>query len=124
MQGQTQVPAQRLEYGLTAGYGHSDNVFRRSDEEIASDILTAGVELNWQADRTRVDADVRADIDFNHYLNVDENFDVDNQVLGNAHGQVTLGIVPEHFTWLIEDSFGQTQQDPLVPATPRVARVD
>ena len=108
----------QVEYGFTAGYGHSDNVFRVSDDEIASDILTAGVELNWQEDRTRIDADVRADLDFNHYLNVDENFDVDNQVTGNASGHVTLGIVPEHFTWLIEDSFGQTQQDPLVPATP------
>ena len=75
-----------LEYGFTAGYGHSDNVFRRSDDEIASDILTAGVELNWQEDRTRIDADVRADLDFNHYLNVDEDFDVDNQVTGNARG--------------------------------------
>jgi hypothetical protein len=117
-QTRTQASAQQLEYGFTAGYGHSDNVFRRSDDEIASDILTAGIELNWQEDRTRIDADVRADLDFNHYLNVDENFDVDNQLTGNAQGQVTLGIVPEHFTWLIEDSLGQTQQDPLVPATP------
>ena len=115
---QSQESAQKLEYGFTAGYGHSDNVFRRSDDEIASDILTAGVELNWQEDRTRIDADVRADLDFNHYLNVDENFDVDNQLTGGAQGQVTLGIIPEHFTWFIEDSLGQTQQDPLVPATP------
>ena len=116
-QDQAQAPA-RFEYGLTAGYGHSDNVFRRSDDEIASDILTAGVELNWQEDRTRIDADVRADLDFNHYLNVDQNFEVDEQVTGSAQGTVNLAIVPEHFTWLIEDSFGQTQQDPLVPATP------
>jgi len=113
------VAQAQTEYGFTAGYGHSDNVFRVSDDEIASDILTAGVELDWQEDRTRINADVRADLDFNHYLNVDENFDVDNQVTGNASGHVTLGIVPEHFTWLIEDSFGQTQQDPLVPATPQ-----
>jgi hypothetical protein len=115
---QAQQAAQKLEYGITAGYGHSDNVFRRSDDEIASDILQAGVELNWQEDRTRIDANVRADLDFNHYLNVDDDFDVDNQLTGNAQGQVTLGIVPEHFTWFIEDSLGQTQQDPLVPATP------
>ena len=108
----------RLEYGFTAGYGHSDNVFRRADDEIASDILTAGVELNWKEVRTHLDADVSADLDFNHYLNVDRNFDVDEQVSGSAQGSVTLAIVPEHFTWVIEDSFGQTQQDPLVPATP------
>jgi hypothetical protein len=115
---QTRARAQQLEYGLTAGYGHSDNVFRRSDDEISSDILTAGLELNWQEDRTRIDADVRADLDYNHYLNVDDSFDVDDQITGNANGHVTLGIVPEHFTWLIEDSFGQTQQDPLLPASP------
>jgi hypothetical protein len=117
-QAPTRARTQQFEYGLTAGYGHSDNVFRVSDDEITSDILTAGVELNWQEDRTRIDADVRADVDFNHYLNVDENFDVDNQVTGNAQGQLALAIVPEHFTWLIEETFGQTQQDPLVPATP------
>jgi len=114
----TRARTQQFEYGLTAGYGHSDNVFRRAADEISSDILTAGLELNWLEDRTRIEADVRADLDYNHYLDVDESFDVDNQVTGNANGHVTLGIIPEHFTWRIEDSFGQTQQDPLVPATP------
>jgi hypothetical protein len=114
----TRGQPQKFEYGLTAGYGHSDNVFRRADDELASDILTAGVELDWHEDRTRFDADVRADLDFNHYLKVDGDIDVDDQVTGGANGQVTFGIVPEHFTWLIEDTFGQTQEDPLVPATP------
>lgn len=122
---QAQAPASgssptpgRFAYGLTAGYGHSDNVFRSTTDEISSDILTAGIELNWQEDRTRFDADVRVDLDYNHYLKVDGDLEVDDQVTGNAHGQLTLGIVPEHFTWLITDSFGQTQQDPLLPATP------
>lgn len=115
---QTPTRSQGLEYGLTAGYGHSDNVFRRSDDELASDILTAGVEINWQEDRTLFDANVRADIDFNHYLDLNEGFDDANQVMGNLQGEMSLGIIPDHFTWLIQDSFGQTQQDPLVPATP------
>jgi hypothetical protein len=109
------LPAQaQVEYGLEAGYGRSDNVFRRSDDEIASDILTAGLQLNWQEDRTRLDADVRADLDYNHYL----DGDVDDQLTGNANGQVSFAIVPERFSWLVEDTYGQAQQDPLVPATP------
>ncbi|HEU4780903.1 MAG TPA: hypothetical protein VFS58_13555 [Steroidobacteraceae bacterium] len=104
----------QFEYGLEAGYGHSDNVFRSSDNEITSDILTAGLQLDWEEDRTRLDANVHADLDFNHYL----DGDADDQVTGNANGQVAFAIVPERFAWLIQDTFGQAQEDPLAPATP------
>jgi hypothetical protein len=103
-----------LEYGVDVGAGYSDNVYRRADEEIESKIVTAGLDLDWEEARRRLNADVSADLTYNHYL----EDGIDDHLAGNANGQISFGIIPERFTWLVQDTFGQTQQDPLVPATP------
>jgi hypothetical protein len=108
------VARAELEYGVEVGAGFSDNVNRDVDGEIESKIVTAGLDLNWEESRRRLNADVNADLRYNHYL----EDGIDDHLAGNADGQVSFGIIPERFSWLVQDTFGQTQQDPLVPATP------
>ncbi len=108
------VAQAELEYGVEVGVGHSDNVYRRNVDVVESTIATAGLDLNWRETRRRLDADVMADLTFNHYL---EN-GIDDQLTGNANALVSFGLIPERLTWTLEDTFGQTQQDPLLPATP------
>jgi hypothetical protein len=112
----TMAPAAQaeLEYGVEVGVGHSDNVYRRSVDVVESTIATAGLNVDWQETRRRFDADVVADLTYNHYL----EGGIDNNLLGNANGLLSFGIIPDRLTWTLEDTFGQTQQDPLLPATP------
>jgi hypothetical protein len=110
------APAARaeLEYGVEVGAGYSDNVFRNSTNEIESKIATAGLDLRWRETRRRFDADVVTDLTFNHYL----EDGIDDHLAGNAEALMNFGIIPDRLTWTVEDTFGQTQQDPLVPASP------
>jgi hypothetical protein len=101
-------------YGLDAGVGYTDNIQRTPVNEVDETIILAGVDLNWLEERPRLNADVRVDLNYNEY--VDDA--ADSELTGNADGTVVFGLVPERFTWLVQDSFGQAQQDPLAAATP------
>ena len=104
----------QLEYGVEVGVGHSDNVYRRSVDVVESTIATAGLNVDWRETRRRFDADVVADLTYNHYL----EGGIDDHLMGNANALLSFGLIPERLTWTLEDTFGQTQQDPLLPATP------
>ncbi len=101
-------------YRADLGVGYSDNIRRIDVDPIDEKIGVVGLELSWLQKTVRLDADVKVGGDYMHY--VDGTFD--NEFVGLAGGAVTIGIAPEHFTWLFQDSFGQAQSDPFAPATP------
>jgi len=103
-----------VQYGLEAGAGYTDNIQRTADNEVDETIILAGVDLTWLQERPRLNADVRVDLNYNEY--VDDA--ADSELTGHANGAIVFGVVPDRFTWLLEDSFGQAQQDPIAAATP------
>jgi hypothetical protein len=103
-----------LAYRADAGIGYSDNIRRTPVEETSEQIAVAGLELQWLERSRRLEADIGISGDYFHYR--DDTFD--DEFVGTADGQMILGIVPERFTWLMQDSFGQTQSDPFAPTTP------
>jgi hypothetical protein len=103
-----------LSYRVDAGLGYSDNIRRTAVEETSEQIAVAGLELQWLERTRRLEADVGVSGDYLHYR--DDTFE--DEFVGTANGQMILGIVPERFTWLVQDSFGQTQSDPFAPTTP------
>jgi hypothetical protein len=111
------VPARAAEVSsvIEVGVGHSDNIARTPDQEIDESMGLIGLDLLLRHDSRRLTADVVADVSYVDYL--DDTFD--SEVLGNAAANVQLGIVPERFIWVIEDSFGQIRSDIFAAPTPR-----
>lgn len=103
-----------LDYGLSLGAGETNNIGRTDGGERSETIGVVGVDLTWQEQTRRIDADVAVDLSYYEYL--DDTYD--GELLGTANGSVVLGIVPDRFTWLVQDTFGQVQADPFQPSTP------
>lgn len=103
-----------LEYGVSAGIGTSDNIARVPVNEESEDILTAGLELRLVRQSARLDADLNIDLDYFDYQ--DDTYD--SEVTGRASADVMFRFVPERFEWILQDSFGQLEQDPFSASTP------
>jgi hypothetical protein len=110
------APAAHAEFYLRAdvGAGRTDNVSRVSVDPIAETIGLASLGLSWSERSRRLEADVNIDGDYLHY----RNGTYSDEFVGYGDGQLTFGIVPERFTWLVQDTFGQAQADPFAVATP------
>jgi hypothetical protein len=110
------VPAAHadLNYGVSVGVGHSDNIERVPEAETDETIGTAGVELDWVERTRRLEADVSVDLSYFKYF--DDTFE--SEVVGTADGSVKFAIVPQRLRWLVQDTFGQAQRDPFTPITP------
>lgn len=106
--------AATLDYQLTAGGGHSDNIRRVPVGEESENIASAGLQFSLDQRSTRLYADLVGNFAYYDYL--DDTFD--NDLLGNFAGQARFAVVPERFEWLIADNFGQVLSDPFQPSTP------
>lgn len=106
--------AANLDYRLTAGYGHSDNIARVRTGEQEEDIASAGAQFSFDHRSPRLEADLVGDLAYYDYL--DDTFD--SELLGNFAGTTQVALVPERVTWLFSDNFGQVLHDPFTPATP------
>lgn len=103
-----------LQYGLSLGVGHSDNIERTDINEVDEAFAIAGFDLTWLERTRRLDADVTVNVAYFDYL--DNTYE--GELVGGANGLVTVGIVPERFTWVFEDTLGQIQTNPFQPSTP------
>lgn len=103
-----------VEFGAQLGVGHSDNISRVAEQEIDETIGTAGVDLIWREQRQRFNSDVR--IDLTHLNYFDDTYE--SEVVGTADANLVFSFLPERFTWLVQDSFGQALADPFVAITP------
>jgi hypothetical protein len=103
-----------LTYEVEAGVGHSDNITRVTTDEVDETLATIGANVDWTESTRRLDADVLVDLDYVEYL--DDTYE--GEVVGTADANLIFGIVPERFTWQVQDSFGQAQSDPFSPVTP------
>ena len=100
---------QAFELGLTTGASWSDNIGRVPVDEDEGSLGLAGVILGYQQRSARLEADIEANAVYEHYF--DDTFDDD--VLGGIDGTVRAEIVPERFSWFVQDNFGQITSDPF-----------
>lgn len=103
-----------VSYEVSAGVSTSDNITRVAVNEVDETLAEVGLLLGWEEHSRRIDGLASVDLSYVEYL---ENT-YDSEVLGTATGDVTFGIVPERFTWEVQDTFGQSQTDPFSPVTP------
>lgn len=111
-QEQEPLPGERtqaFELGLTTGASWSDNIGRVPVDEDEGSLGLAGLILGYRQRSARLEADVDANVVYEHYF--DDTFDDD--VLGGIDGMVRAQIVPERFSWFVQDNFGQITSDPF-----------
>ncbi len=104
-----------FQYGIEAGVGTSDNILRVPANEDSETILTTGLDLRLLREGSLVNADVNVDLTYYDYQ--DNTFD--SEVTGTAEALVNLAFVPERFSWVVQNSFGQNERDPFAAPTPQ-----
>lgn len=107
-----------LTYRADAGVGRSDNLYRTATAPIEQDIATVGLDLTWSREQRRLNGELNIDVDYFHYLNSSAATTESSEVTGLADGALTLAIVPDRFTWFLQDTFGQAQSNPFAASTP------
>jgi len=107
------APEYRLDYGLTATAGYSDNLYRTSQGSGGDVFSSFGGTIDYRNQSRRVDAEAKGDLAYYLYSG-----NAGNELTGYFDGRVALGIVPEKFLWVFANNFAQGIADPLQPASP------
>jgi hypothetical protein len=106
--------AGEIDYRLSLGAGHSDNVNHAPTDEVDQDIATAGLRFAFDQDSARVKADIIGDLAYYEYL--DNAYDSD--LVGNVDANALFALLPDRITWAFSEQFGQSLTDPFRSDTP------
>lgn len=99
---------------VNGGVTYSDNVRRTSTEEVSETMIEAGLRLDLNREQGRLTADVGADLEYLTYL--DNTYD--DELVGGLDGTAVFAVLPDRFTWTVEDNFGQSFINPQTIDTP------
>ena len=108
------VRAETLTYGVDAGIGESDNVTLAPSDKISQTIATADMDFAIKEQSRRLDVDAKGNFTYLDYL---QNA-FGSQFIGRFDGVAQVALVPERFTWVLQDDYGQATLDPFAPVTP------
>jgi len=103
-----------LNLDVSVGAIQSDNISRTSTNEEDGTVAIGGLNLKYRQNTRRIQADVDADIGYEHYLDNES----EDGVIGQARGVVTVGLVPDNLEWFLEDQFSQSRVDLFSADTP------
>ena len=106
--------AQEVQFAASVGATHSDNIGRVAEDEVSETTATAGLVLGIERQGSRLGADVAADLQWRNYL--DDTYG--DEVVGGLAATLVFAVVPDRFTWTIQDNFGQTLVDRRFAETP------
>jgi hypothetical protein len=104
----------RLDWSLDLGVQHSDNITRTETDEESETLGIAGVTLNIDSERPRLDTDIAANLQYREYL--DDTFE--SEVVGGLDGEVVYSFVPQRFLWTVQDNYGQIANQRQLVETP------
>jgi hypothetical protein len=93
---------------------HTDNVFRTVDGRVADTLTALGFIADIRHDGRMLDYAVRADIDWEHYL--DDSFK--DAAAGSVSLSADWGNRSDIFQWTVRDTFTQSRLDPVANTTP------
>ncbi len=106
--------AQTPDWSVHAGVSQSDNIRRTSVDEESETIAEVGLDLKMDTKRPRLDANVDANLSYRSYL----GNAYDDHAVGGFAGSAAVGFIPQRFTWLFQDNYGQLADDPFAVETP------
>jgi Putative beta-barrel porin 2 len=111
------LPAARTQsanFGISQGFGETDNVFLTPDDKTSQTISTTEVDFGYKRTGSALTANLVGDFDYLDYLQDAYS----GQFLGRFDGQSALSLWSDRLKWTLEDSYGETQVDPYTPVTP------
>jgi hypothetical protein len=108
------IGAQTFTYGVDAGIGETDNVTLVPNDKVSQTIAVADFDLALN-EQTRL-LDIKALGNFSYLDYLQDAYR--GQLIGRFDGQGQVAIIPEHLSWVLQDSFGQAQIDPFTAASP------
>jgi hypothetical protein len=108
------APAHFLTFGVDAGIGETDNVTLVSTDKINQTIAVADADFAIKEQSRLLDVNAKGDFSYLDYL----QHAYSGQLLGRFDGVAKVAIVPERFTWVAQDDFGQAALDPYTAVTP------
>lgn len=103
-------PAQRFGWYTEAGAELSDNIARTESDGQDETTAVGRLGLDIQTKRPRLDADIAADLAYREYL----ERDIDAELTGGLDGVVDFALIPERFSWVVEETYGQISKDRTV----------
>lgn len=92
---------------VEAGAEYTDNVGRASEDEQSETVGTGTIAFGLATVRRRLDADITGRLEYREYF--DSAFD--SEIVGGVRGAVLFTLIPERFTWVVTDNFGQISND-------------
>lgn len=98
-----QEKEERLGVSFELGAERSDNILRSNSDEQTETIALAILGLDIATDRRRVDARLSTDLQYRDYLDTE----LESEIAGGAIGYLDLSFIPERFSWITEDNYGQ-----------------
>jgi hypothetical protein len=104
----------RLDLGIDAGVGASDNIFEVAGPKTSEIIPTAGLLLASHRCTGSLTGDVAGDFAYYDYLHNSYPSDL----YGRLDANLKLALVPDRVSWALQDDFGQAEFDLFEPPTP------
>lgn len=109
-----QEQEQRFGWSAELGAEHSDNIARTDTNELDETIAIGRLGLDILANRPRFNAEVAADLQYRDYL----DRDLSSEVAGGLDAFLDFAFIPERFSWVVEDNYGQIAKNREVADRP------
>ena len=109
-----ELEGERYSWSADLGAEYSDNIARTETDEVNETIAVARLGLDFVTDRPRFDADIAADLQYRDYL----NRDFSSEIAGGLAGMLDFAFIPERFSWIVEDNYGQIAKTRQVADSP------
>jgi hypothetical protein len=106
--------AESFDYGADVGIGESDNVTLVENNKVSQTIAITDLDFDLKDQTRRFDVDAKGNFSYLDYL---QNA-YSNQLIGRFDGNANVALIPQHVTWVLTESFGQSQIDPFLPSVP------
>jgi len=107
-------PAEKFSWYTELGAELSDNIARTPTNEIDETVGIGRLGLDIETKRPRLAADIAADLEYRDYL----DRDFSSEIAGGLDGVVDYAFIPERFSWVIEDNYGQIAKNRQVADRP------
>lgn len=102
------------QYEFRLGAERNDNIRKVTINEEEETVVFLGLFLDWQFEKTSMEAGIRSDLEYRTYQ--DDLFE--NEVVGILIADFRYKIAPDVLEWVVENNFGNAQLNPFLPDTP------
>lgn len=92
----------------------TDNIYRSDTSKLRDAIGQVFADLNLDENTRLIEAKAASNLSF---LEFDDD-DYPSELIGNFYGTGRFSIVPDRFSWVLQENFGQQQVAPGLPTTP------